>query len=207
MKHLKMLVAAAVVATALMAVTAGSASATVLCKTNTNPCTEKYPVGTAIKATVATGTVIRMVDQIGFEMDRCTRGTMNGKIVNAGSSTEAVTDQVPYFEFPFQECVVRLGNVNYSEISIQSIAGTVNGSLKWGGSNGLVLDYEPEASVVCSYQSGSGAAGGTLKGGSAPVIELSIQLTRVSGSCGASTAKLTGTYTVTTPTPIYVEPS
>src|SRR4051794_27011986 len=95
MKHLKMLGLAAVAAAALMAfAAAGSASAAVLCKTNTNPCTSKWTVGTKIEYSLKSGTSAIWKGTPGEVLKTCTNAKLTGEITNAGSSTEAVKAKV-----------------------------------------------------------------------------------------------------------------
>src|SRR5215475_10610476 len=96
MKYLKMLGLAAVAAMALMAfVGAATASATVLCSTNTSPCPagQKWPVGTQIEFTVTQKTTANWEETAGNVLETCTGGKIKGEITNAGSVTEAVKIQ------------------------------------------------------------------------------------------------------------------
>jgi hypothetical protein len=84
MKHLKMLGLATLTAMALIAVVgAASASATVLCKTSTNPCTEDYPAGTEFNAATEAARSV-LFKGGGVAVNTCTEAKISGKTTNTG---------------------------------------------------------------------------------------------------------------------------
>jgi len=92
MKQLKVLILALAVVGVLMAVGAGTASATALCSTATSPCTgTKYAAGTEVKSNLKEGT--EAVITAGFATLKCTGSTMNWKVSNAGGSGITVRGQ------------------------------------------------------------------------------------------------------------------
>jgi len=199
MKHLKLFGAAVAAAMAMLALWGGgAASATVLCKTSSNPCPEKYLAGTAVNASIATGTEVKFVDSGGFTLDICKKGQLNGKILSAGSSTETVTLRPEFMSY--ENCVVPLQVATWGSYELHSIIGTANGTLTVTGQT-IYLNMGE-----CKYVSGTGTHAGVLTGGSAPTIDYSLQLTKTSGPCIWPSARLTATYSVTSPTPLYVEP-
>lgn len=200
MKHLKLLGPALAAAIAMLALFgAGTASATVLCKKNTNPCPEKYLAETAVNSSIATGAEVKLVDSGGFTLDICKAGRLNGKIQAAGSSTETVTLRPVLISY--ENCVIPLQIATLGSYEIHSITGTANGTLTVTGQTFFLNTGE------CEYVSGTGTHAGVLTGGTAPTIDYSLQLTRTSGTCIWPTARLTATYSVASPTPLYVEPS
>jgi len=72
MNYLKRLAVAASVAAVFAVVGAGSASATVICKTSTSPCASPYLKGTLFKGTLTPGTTA--VFKAGFATIECTEG-------------------------------------------------------------------------------------------------------------------------------------
>jgi hypothetical protein len=206
MKHLKVFAPAAAVAIATFTLFgSGTASATVLCKTNANPCPEKYLLGTTVHASIATGTDVRFVDSGGFTLDICKQGQLNGRITSTGSSIETVIFRPEFVEgtpaMSYENCAVPLQIVNLGSYEIHSITGTVNGTLTVTGQTIYFNTGE------CQYATGTGAHAGTFTGGTTPTIDYSLQLTKTSGTCIWPSARLTATYSVTSPSPIYVEPS
>jgi hypothetical protein len=200
MKHLKLFGAAVGAAMAMLAVWGGgAASATVLCKTNSNPCAEKYLASTSINASIATGTEVKLVDSGGFTLDICKKGQFKGKILSAGSGAETVTVQPEFMSY--ENCAVPLQVATWGTYELHSVTGTTNGTLTVSGQTIYLNSGE------CTYVSGTGTHAGVLTGGVAPTIDYSLQLTKTSGPCIWPSARLTATYSVTSPTPLYVEPS
>ena len=58
----------------------------------------------------------------------------------------------------------------------------------------------------CVYTAGTGTHIGTVTGGPTATVHVNAVVTRVEGLCPAS-AKWVATYTVTSPTPLYVKES
>jgi hypothetical protein len=94
MKYLKMLGLAAVAAMALMAfVGAGTASATVICKTQVTPCPAEWMVstGTNISASLEGTAKLETTAAEPTLLDTCTGGSVSGPTEQTGSSTETVS--------------------------------------------------------------------------------------------------------------------
>ncbi|MGN6274921.1 MAG: hypothetical protein ACTHNP_03200 [Solirubrobacterales bacterium] len=202
MKYFKILALAAVACAAFMAfVGAGSASATVLCKTNlTSGCAAAgwaYPAGTVIKSSQTKETTGKLVAG-GVTLDTCTGSTIEGKTGNAGSSTETVKGANEKIEWG--TCTNKTTTTVLGELEIHWISGTDNGTLTSIGTQVTVSTIFGS----CTY---SAADIGTLVGGTEPTIEvkeLSVKL--VSGPCPSET-KWTQSFVVTSPTPLYVATS
>src|SRR6476469_9901246 len=100
MKHLKMLGLAALAAMALMAITAvNSASATVLCKEEKNPCgSADYSAGTEFKAEEMPENTMLWKSQ-GKTIDECSGSLTAGKTANTGGLGSAVTVELSTFSW------------------------------------------------------------------------------------------------------------
>lgn len=191
MKHLKMLGLAAVAAVALMAfLGAGSASATVLCKTAVNPCpeAERWGTGTLLDASSTHVTF--------YEGNKCLASTISGKTtVSAG-----VAIPLPIEKLSFSTCTAATTVTTPGEMKIEWISGTNDGTIKDRLTKGTVS----LASGLCGWQigfNGEWFTSGKIKGGKPATIELEAPLF---GTCPF--ASLLGTYTVTSPAEaIYVE--
>lgn len=219
MRLIKMAGLAAIAALAMMAfVGAGSASATALCKTPAEEeegktiCfeEERYPAGTIIEGK---SSEVRFGSATHVHM-KCTESRFRGKT----QATEATSIPVQFESWSFGGCTAPPG---YTCTLTVSEPGP-SGGIEWTGSNSGTLGETPFPSVtmVCgqfykcaiSDQSpvvfelnSTGPAGepSTLVATEQPLV-----FTPVQGSCpffGEST-KLTATYEITAPKPLYVTP-
>lgn len=209
MRYVKILGLAAVAAAALMAfVGAGTASATVLCSTNTSPCPagQKWPLGTQIEFTVATGTSASWLGTEGEAISTCTGGKLKGEITNSGSATEAVKIKVS--EDTWSSCTFSTVSLELGSLEVTNISGTSNGSIKM--SSGFKFTMNNAITGSCVYGSGTGIELGTLKGGGSKEagIDVNAVLGQGTGICCPS-AKWSEHYTLTGPsgTALYVKPS
>lgn len=207
MKYLKMLGFAAVAAMALMAFAgAGSASATVLCKTNTNPCSSKWEAGTTLKFTLKNNTSALWRDTEGYTLKTCTNANLNGEITNAGSTIEPVKIKVT--EHSWTSCTVATKTLKLGELEIQTIAGTTNGTLKYKNAEFTTNDI---FFGDCVYGTGEGGTDlGTLTSSSTgdSVIDVNAVLGPVGVNCCPEVVWVEE-FTITSPqeTPLFVEPS
>lgn len=91
MKYLKILGLAIVAAAALMAIVgAATASATVLCDSATNPCSEKWEAGAQLEFKVKANTVGRWGPTNGETLVECGAGILKGN-PSTGGASETVT--------------------------------------------------------------------------------------------------------------------
>ena len=195
MNYLKRLAVAAVVAAALMAVGAGSASATVVCKTSTSPCASPYLKGTLFKSVLTPGTVA--VLKAGFATFECTEGQGSVETTTNGSATETVKGVTKTLSF---------GGCN-GEVKVLK---TGTGEIHWTSkTNGTFTSFGTEVTgstlgVSCVY-GGTISSGITLNGGTSPTITMNTKVPLISGGflC-ANPATMTASLTVTEPTPLYV---
>ena len=223
MKHLKILGLVVVAAAALMAMVGASTAAaeTTFCKANETPCSESNMIpGTQnIKAILATGTKVTAV--AGFATVTCEEAVAEGK-----ASTTTTTPSGPISKMTFGKCKDSLGrncDVIVSETSpgafgilqVHAIAGTMNGNLTASGFTVTVhcfnkpLTSEAATSTnICRY-SGTITAGITLTGGdpaSGGAVNASVPIEQPSDFICASPGKITGSYTVSEPNPLWVSP-
>ncbi len=126
-KYAKILGLAAVAAMALMAfVGTGTASATVLCKTNlTTGCAaagQDYPAGTGIHATSESSGILETTG--GVILDTCTGSTVKGKTSNTGSASTTVSG--PIEELAWGVCRRTTNTLKLGSLEVHHIAGTDN---------------------------------------------------------------------------------
>lgn len=207
MKHLKMLGFAALAAAALMAFAgAGSASAAVLCKTNTNPCSSKWTKGTALEFSLKNGTSALWKTTENLSIKTCTGASLKGEMISEGSATEAVKIKVT--EDSWTSCSVPTVTLELGELEITNISGTQNGTVTLKNAKFTTNDA---FFGDCSY--GTGATGidlGTLtaSGIGDSVIDVNARLAPIGGACCPDVVWLEE-FTITKPqeTPLFVEPS
>jgi hypothetical protein len=201
-----MLVLAAITALAATAIAgAASASATVLCKTNTTPCSEKYSAGIQIKADSASGTTVKLVNAEGGAVNSCSSGALTSPTENVGGATETVRSALSTSGLTWSSCAWPMTTVKAGEFEIHWISGGVNGTLTL---KGLEITMDTGAPFgTCSYTSlKAGSHAGTITGGLTPTLDVFAFLEKTSGIC-PSGVRWQGTYTVTSPTPLYVRDS
>lgn len=207
MKYLKMLGLAAVAAAALMAFAgAGSASAAVLCKTATNPCTSKWTLGTKLEYSLKKETSAAWKTTGAEFLKTCTNANLHGEIVNAGSATEPVKLKVT--EDSWTSCTVPTTTLKLGEIEIKNITGTTNGTVILKGAEFTTNDL---VFGDCSYGTAVGGTDlGTLTSSSTgdSVIDVNALLAPVGGACCPDVV-WQESFTITSPkeTPLFVEPS
>jgi len=210
MKYVKTLGLAAVAAVALLAFVASSASATVLCKVNTETemCSEanEYGSNQEIHAVLTAGKVVKLATA--FKTLECKKSTIKGKIAEGwtGSTTQTVTGPVE---------VLTLGECNCEFIVLKTgtfeiHADPVNGV---DTDNGVLTSSGTEITESCSTIFGKvhcilvteATTLGTLTGGNPAEIDANANMPRKpTDELCAGEAKLTAEYEITTPKPLYV---
>ncbi|MGN6258230.1 MAG: hypothetical protein ACTHN3_10855 [Solirubrobacterales bacterium] len=195
MKYMKGLALAGVVAAALLIVGAGSASATVICKTKTSPCSSPYTKGTVFNAVLTPGTTA--VFKAGFTTIECTEGSGSVEMTNNGSATETVHGNTKTLTF---------GGCNAEFKVLKTGTGEIHWTSKTNG-NFTAEGMEVTGSslgVDCVY-GGAITSGITLNGGESPTIAINAKVPLISGGflC-ANPGTMTASLTVTAPTPLYV---
>lgn len=208
MKYLKIISLAAVAAMALMAF-ASSASATELYK-RTATGIETLKAGTTIEATLATGTSSNLTTTEGTVLNTCTTSSVKGTTANAGSATETVRGEVKKENLSWSNCTAGpVTTITGGELEIHWISGTTNGTL-------TAKNFEVTTETFlgkCTFVAGSATHLGTLTGATSSTTSATMDINAVvtrkvndpdSGLCPSS-AKWTGTYTVTSPLGLVVE--
>ena len=178
----------------LLALTASSASATVLCKSTTTPCQSAYGIGTKLDASLS-GSF--QLESKGETLATCTGSTIKGSTTTAGGELEAVT--APIESLTWSGCSQTTTTLKAGELAISHNTGTDDGTVEFKGTEVTLFIL----SFTCTYR----PATGTLKGGESPSIEINAVATKTAGSYLCPTeAKWIAKYEVTEPKPIYVEP-
>lgn len=193
--------AVVVVAMALMA--AGSAQATVLCKTTSTPCAADYPKGTDIQADLVPKTSLSTSNTSKQVVNTCERSTLMGTTANTGTSTETVVIEVTGL---FWENCINSPNtlLENGVLEFHHLSGTDNATVTAKGFTMTTF----VGSFSCLYGFGEGTHIGTLTGGGEPILHLNALLPKQAGSILCPNDFIwAAEYAITGPQPIYVEPS
>ena len=177
-----------------------TASATVLCKTATNPCTGgTYGKGTTIEASLKSGTKSPLKNSSLGEV-ACEEASIKGEVTNAGGEGANASGTIT--SLAFGKCNAKaIAVLKSGTFAIESTSGG-NGTLKLEG-------FETTTELEGLHCIFSGTASVSLKGGEmASVATSGVSLSRTAGRsgtfCGGS-ATWNAEYTVTAPEPLYVE--
>jgi hypothetical protein len=207
MRHLRTISLAAFVIAALVAcVGAGSASATALCKVDSEvesmcPEASLYPAETELSATLKAGTVSKL--SAGFGTVECKEAKIGGKTIAKGGTEETV--KVGGSAFTFGKCNATVSTVETPDFTLHYRIG-------FGGTRGyLTMDFVKfsvtSGEVSCTYGAAEikGESLMAVKGEPGELRAEAVEFPLVEGSflC-ASPAKWTATYTVNAPNPISV---
>jgi hypothetical protein len=204
MKYLKMLGLVTVTAAALMAfVGAGTASATVICKTEPTAgvCPEgwDYPAGSKGKASLAAGTSAVLRTTAGSIEATCTQSTVEGTSENTGGATATVKSTLTTLTFgncsnPTKTIVPGGGELHW-------ISGTNNGTLTTFGTEVTIV----LAGVSCTLGLEGTKDVGTTVGGNPGSLTVNVSVVKKAGSflC-PSTAVFEAKYVATEPTNAWV---
>lgn len=203
--NLRMLGLAVVATAALMAfVGVSSASATVLCSTNSNPCTgTKYPAGTEVKSNLAAGT--KSVLSTEFQKIECSKSTVAGKTSNAGGATETVKGSVE--TLTFEECNCTVAVLKKGGWEYHWISGGPNATVTWNGQETTVTCSTIFGNVHCIYVTENTHVG-TITGGSRAKMHWNPSWPRLpTNSLCSSQATGSAEYEISTPDPLFIEGS
>jgi hypothetical protein len=183
--------------TALVIASTGAASATVLCKTATEPCSSVWPAGTTLQASLKSGSQFTL--EAGFTTIACTETSMKGEVTNAGPGNVSG----PITSISFGGC----GSVTVDVLTSKGTFSIESGS----GGNGAVTLTGVEVTfsylgTSCVYGFGFGTSVGQLSGGSMASLTEEASVPKIAGgfTC-ANPAKWKAPLTVTSPEPLYVE--
>jgi hypothetical protein len=152
MKHLKMLSLAAFAAMVLMAIGAGTASATTLEVKGV-----KQTGAVETKFSLEAGASLKLVKTDGTFVFTCTESSIAGKT----STFTGTAVSGPISSFTFLKCTSEpIVFDKAGSLSVESITGTTNGTVKWSG--GELTLPTPFGTINC--KSGEGTDMGTLTG-------------------------------------------
>jgi hypothetical protein len=206
MKYLKMLGLAAVAAMALMAIGAATASATELDKVTSGGAKDKLVVGDTLHVSQDVGATINLTDTAGNPIDTCKESTAHGKITNAGGAGATVVGAIE--KLTWGGCTSPTTTLVPGELEVHGIAGTDNGTVTGKGTIVTISVF----GVSCRYGTGAGTDLGILTGNTSSSGHATMDINAILFEqppdvflCPNS-GKWIGTYTVTTPTGLYVTP-
>jgi hypothetical protein len=212
MKYVKTLILAAVAVAALLAfLGAGTASATVLCKTEPNggatgtkgtTCPEgwAYPANTEIHGVLDPGTVTKT--KTTFANAECKKSTFRGKTNNEGSANETVTVNLEVLTF--EECNCEYKVLNPGTLEIHWIPDTFNGTVTSNGMEKTVTCNTIFGPVHCIYVTVNTDIG-TLTGGNPATLDVDATMPRLpTDAICAEQHTWEAKYEITTPKPLYV---
>ncbi len=207
MKHLKILALAAIAAAALTALAgAGTASATVLCKTTiTTNCAlsgQDYSAGTELHLTQEEGTTLTLTTTGGVSLKTCTGATIKGATTNTGSSSETVKGVWALWNWGV--CSRLFTTLEIGSFEIHHIAGTDNGTLTSSGTNWTTNTIFG----TCVYGTGTALDLGVITGGNPATVDINSVIPKISGNAACPAhGVLHGSFWVTSPKPLYVSAS
>jgi hypothetical protein len=195
MQFLKGLAIAAAMAAVFVVFGAGTASATVICKTSTSPCASPYLKGTLFKSVLTPGTTA--VFKAGFMTIECTEGSGSVETTTNGSATETVKGVTKTLGF---------GGCNAEFKVLKTGTGEIHWTSKTSGTfTAEGMEVTGSALGVDCVYGGKISSGITLAGGTKPTITINAKVPLISGGflC-ANPGAMTASLTVTEPTPLYV---
>lgn len=189
----------AILLLALTLAVASSASATVLCKTATNPCTGgTYAKGTAIEMSLASPVEMEPP----FGVIECTGSTINAEVTSAGGESSTVTANLTSFALSSCNCPMTV--LQKGSLELHS-AGSGNGTVTLNGS-----EVTTECSGFHCIVKTTITDIGSLAGGEMASLAVNATTPRTGGRSGAfcgSGWPWTARYTITKPEPLFVEES
>jgi hypothetical protein len=124
MNYLKMLGLAAIAAMGLMAfLGAGSASATVICKTNADPCPSAWMVNSGEELSATLEGTAALESTGGETLDTCTGGSVSGPTEQTGSATETVSIKSSITQVAWSGCTATTDTVSGGTTEFHKING------------------------------------------------------------------------------------
>jgi len=207
MKHLKILGLAAVAAMALMAfLGAGTASATVLCKTQMGftSCYVagwEYPVTTSVEITQTPATTMVLETTGGVVLDTCVGSTLSGSMTFAGAAI--ATPQIALAKLEWGACSRTTHTLKLGKLEVHHISETDNGTLTATGGIEVTINT---IFGSCVFGTGEALDVGKLTGGNPATINTQkAVIPKISGNAACPAhAVWNAQFTVTSPAPIYV---
>jgi len=176
----------------------GPTAASVLCKTNSGagvcPAGDVYGVGTVISAQ-SSSVVLSTVG--GSTLASCGSGSFSGTVSNAGSETTSA--RLSSTEHTYSSCSATTTQVSNGEAKIDWATGSVDGVLtQTGGATQWSI-----LGTKCTYS----VTGGEIRGGTSPklVYENATAVKTAGGFLCPAEARMNAEYTISSPTPLYVQ--
>lgn len=214
MRHLKVLGLASLGVVALIALFgAGSAPATVLCKTTENPCPagSKVAAGTEVDASLPLG-VESIFDSTDEEIIKlwCTESTISFTTENAGSAFEPVKAKVTKWSWGGCTTTKKLVTLKTGQFEIDYIAGTGTGTVT---GKGFEFTAETIFGADCIYGVQEspldfGRLNEPSKGETQSQIEMEVAMPKLSGGIGCpAEGRIRARYLIPSPAPLYVSGS
>jgi hypothetical protein len=197
MKYVKMLALAAVAAGALMAfIGAGTASASVLCSTTTNPCTSPWAKQSLDFSIAAGGTATLKEPGVGGEvLDTCTESTVQGTVTN-GDATKTANGPVSKTNLTWGKCTKTTATTAGGTLEVHNIAGTSNGTVTGSGFKVTVLVF---GFIDCEYEVGEGTDIGSIAEGNPAVFTAAAITVKTKGFGCPEEGEWSAKYTLTEP--------
>ncbi len=204
MKQLKTLALAAVAALALVALGAGTSSATELYKYTTPSPNDTLGAGTELVLSIESGTSMLLKDTLGGSNDTCSSSEIKTTIESAGGISAHPSGKVGHLTLG--GCSHTSDTLATGELEIRQIAGTTNGTLI---SKGARVTFKSTIfGVSCILNTGAGTTIGTLTGAKGTTTAATADINGVvtlENGCGDSI--WTGSYSVTGTPGLTVEAS
>lgn len=203
MKYLKTLSLAALAAMAMVIIAGvGSASATVLCKEDKNPCgSADFPAGTEIKIEeLPENSLLWKWGKT--TIDECTKSEIVGKTTNTGGSGSAVVVELSSFTWGSCSHSRELKKLGVMELDYKNGPGSSIGTitlkeLEW--KDGLCTYGHPNIDIgdVTKPETSSSYA----------IVDIDALYPLISGFGCHETTTFAATYRITTPKPLYISES
>jgi hypothetical protein len=194
MKHVSTFTLAAVAAAALMAfVGVGTASASKLCSTTTDPCTSPWANQT-MDFSQSGSALLKEVGGEGRTIMTCSGATIKGTLTNGTAAATAKVAVEPK-NLTWTGCETTTTTTAGGTLEIHNIAGTSNGTVTASGLKVTLLFY---GFITCVMETGEGGHLGTLTEGKPAVLDVETVL-KVSGFGCPEKLEMKAAYKVTEP--------
>lgn len=184
---------------------ASSASATVLCKQNLTPCgaANEIPSGTKVVASALSGVVL----ETNMWNLNCNQSSIEGTAGAGGQTRQSLSVQHMTLSGCFTGTGMACSNTAVFLPWNTALEAIGKGNGNWyAGNAGFTQVCGFQINCTYSFTGGTTTSAGKVTGGNPAKLAVSAPLSMSGGFCPTS-AKLVGTYTVTTPSPLYVATS
>lgn len=198
MNYLKTLGLSAVAAVAIAGfLGAGSASATVLCKTTATPCGAGNIYGGALSTSLAASTSAVFKETGGTTFNSCTGSEIKTATSDSGGASKPVVVKIEALTFSGCSATTTVLNPT-ATLEVKHSAGTDNGTIEGKGELSVKIKT---AFIECVYAVGASLREfGTFTGGKPAAIDIHTVLAFVSGNFTCpNDVTWEGKYTVTSP--------